>query len=548
MTIGTVSTTTVTGGDSPRPGRPEHALRQTSWNGIGQIGTSLAGVAVAVAALSSGGSQAWLVLLLVLSIAGAAWSGLSVSRVWRDRRRVRRLVATLHQVQRGDLTARTEQRSSDGIGELAHAVDGTVASLQEMVISVQGAASALQIKAEEIRELGGHIKATAQQTSTEAVAATIAAATVAGNAQLTAAANEELTAAASEIAEHAAEAARVAQDARGQATMANTTMDQLTGASQRIDDVVSLIESIAAQTRLLSLNAAIEAGRAGDMGAGFAVVAGEVKTLAMRTSEATGSVGETVLGISRGIAQVSHAIEEIVATIATVNRNQASIAAAAEQQTSTARELSRVSTENADGSANITANIARVSELAHDITVAADHAGQVSDQIAWVESQLTGMVAHFSVGEVVRQEMSYGMVYRTTTVVDGVTTVPNAVMGDGLNEWCYVGDWETAHGGHLMVLGSNSYTSTPDDRATIRFVGTQITFHGIADVAHGLVYLSIDGGPETALDEWAPQRSTAEWRSPTLSPGEHVLTVRCSRDKNPNSEYHWATVDSIEIR
>ncbi|WP_439333246.1 methyl-accepting chemotaxis protein [Vibrio viridaestus] len=88
-------------------------------------------------------------------------------------------------------------------------------------------------------------------------------------------------------------------------------MQALTESSNQIADIVSTINGIAEQTNLLSLNAAIEAARAGDQGRGFAVVADEVRKLAFRSSESAGEIGELVQKTTSRIQQLETALKNL---------------------------------------------------------------------------------------------------------------------------------------------------------------------------------------------------------------------------------------------
>src|SRR6185295_5007551 len=100
-------------------------------------------------------------------------------------------------------------------------------------------------------------------------------------------ATDELTASINSIAQQVTRSAEIAAKAADEARRTNTVVEGLASGTQKIGEVVTLIQNIASQTNLLALNATIEAARAGEHGRGFAVVASEVKALANQTAKAT---------------------------------------------------------------------------------------------------------------------------------------------------------------------------------------------------------------------------------------------------------------------
>jgi hypothetical protein len=172
--------------------------------------------------------------------------------------------------------------------------------------NLQSAANALAASAEESTQQSTAVAAASEEAST--------------NVQAVASATEELTSSVREIGRQVTESTRITGVAVEQASRSGTTVQGLAKAAQRIGDVVELINSIAGQTNLLALNATIEAARAGEAGRGFAVVASEVKALAEQTAKATGEIGQQILAIQEATKESVGSIEEIGATIASVNR------------------------------------------------------------------------------------------------------------------------------------------------------------------------------------------------------------------------------------
>ena len=131
----------------------------------------------------------------------------------------------------------------------------------------------------------------------------------------TASAMEQMTAAVSQSAENAQQAKgltsdtlTLAQNGRKVMSQSVESMSDIQSSSERISDIIGLIDSIAFQTNLLALNAAVEAARAGEHGRGFAVVAGEVRSLASKSSDAAKDIRNL---IDEVVNQVNHGVESL---------------------------------------------------------------------------------------------------------------------------------------------------------------------------------------------------------------------------------------------
>jgi methyl-accepting chemotaxis protein len=215
------------------------------------------------------------------------------------------------------------------------------------------------------------------------------------NVSTVASASEELAASIREISGQVTSSADVAQGAADAAETATEQIQGLVAASQKVGEVVDLINDIANQTNLLALNATIEAARAGEAGKGFAVVASEVKNLATQTGKATEEIATQINDIQAATGEAVQAIEGITRTINQVNEISSSISVAVEEQGAATSEISRNAQEAAAGTGEVNTNIVEVTQSVNESKLSSNEVLSAAEELARQSESLRSKVDGF---------------------------------------------------------------------------------------------------------------------------------------------------------
>ncbi|EOY1432977.1 methyl-accepting chemotaxis protein [Yersinia enterocolitica] len=207
----------------------------------------------------------------------------------------------------------------------------------------------------------------------------------------TAASMEELSAVVKQNADNASQASQLAQTASQAANKGGeivghvvSTMNNISASSQKIVDIIAVINSIAFQTNILALNAAVEAARAGEQGRGFAVVASEVRNLAQRSAQSakeiegliaasadsvkTGSeqvalAGEAMAKIVRGVTNVTDIMGEIASASAEQSKGITQVGQAVVEMDSVTQQNAALVEQSSAASASLEEQARRLTEI-----------------------------------------------------------------------------------------------------------------------------------------------------------------------------------------
>ncbi|NVJ58412.1 MAG: methyl-accepting chemotaxis protein [Vibrionaceae bacterium] len=361
------------------------ATKATMTQLIGSITAELGGISTEYQNVAERSSKQTLwsimiacVVLAVFTIAIFAMQNVSLSRS------LNRTKEILHSLSKGDLSQRMEQSQNpnDEFNQLAASINQSSINLGELVSGVQTSSLALSSNAVELNQ--GLDKLAHHQSE------------VLGQTQLLASATEEVSVTTQEVSnslefvadisrsstQAAEEGAKVIGSAIGSLeevgailTSAAGHIKQLEEASSKVDSVMDIINGIAEQTNLLALNAAIEAARAGEQGRGFAVVADEVRSLAVRTVDAVSEISGTIDTMKKESAEV---IQYIGQSESSMNTGR--------ERGHEAMEALKLITEKADEASHQTEVIfTSIKELATTSQSMADNMTQISSAMKELE-------------------------------------------------------------------------------------------------------------------------------------------------------------------
>lgn len=299
----------------------------------------------------------------------------------------------------------------DELGQLQRSLQQMTISLRQLIGGISGSVIQIASAAEELSSVTKHTSdgVNSQRVETDHVATAMnemtstvqeVARSTEEASEATAIADQQAREGDKVVGEAIEQIERLAMEVRASAEAVSHLKEQ----SDKIGGVLDVIKAVAQQTNLLALNAAIEAARAGEAGRGFAVVADEVRSLALRTQQSTEEIENLVAGVQSGTHAVSSgmetslllsehsveftrragtSLENITRTVSTIQLMNQQIAAAAEQQSAVAEEINR--------------SVINVRDISEQTASASDQTASSSIELARLGHELEELVARFKV-------------------------------------------------------------------------------------------------------------------------------------------------------
>lgn len=310
---------------------------------------------------------------------------------------LRHLVSTANQLSSGDLRVRTPISSEDEVGQAGKAFNSSIENLGEVVARVVDGSAKLSSGTTEISAAANQMSAGAEaqtqqairtSSAMEEIAATIK--EVANNAQATAQAT-------SAAVMRAKQGSTKVQSVLDQLTEANESLQRLRIRSGEIDKLVKLIADIAAQTNILSLNAAIEAAGAGAAGARFDVVAEEIRKLAQRTAESTAQIGGTVAQIQDEMQSTAKKVSELTEQASQVDQSLEDIVEGANSVNDMIANISTSTTQQSKAVEQVAVSLQLITQVSQQTAQAAQETASTIDDLSALAQELSLSVTKFKV-------------------------------------------------------------------------------------------------------------------------------------------------------
>ncbi|RTE11385.1 methyl-accepting chemotaxis protein [Paenibacillus whitsoniae] len=312
-------------------------------------------------------------------------------------RPLNRVVSLVAKVANGDLSDHIDINTKDEVGMLATSINhmienlrGTIGNILNSSQSVAAAAEQISATTQEIAS-GSASQANAAQTINELFRElSVVIHSVAQN-------TEEASELSNNTVQVAKAGSEVIQSSMRSMSEVSTKMSRLESDSQKVGDIIEVIEDIADQTNLLALNAAIEAARAGEQGRGFAVVADEVRKLAERSGEATKQITVIIKGMQENTRQSVAAVQESAALSKQTGESFQQIALMVNEAGEKVSEIAAASEEQSAQTSTVLISVENISTVTEESAASSEETAATALSLAQLAEDLQQSVAIFKI-------------------------------------------------------------------------------------------------------------------------------------------------------
>lgn len=284
----------------------------------------------------------------------------------------------------GDLTRSIKNEYHGEFETIKSNANNSIAKLSESLLRIQQASSAVRSSANEVAQGADDLS-----RRTESQASSL---------EETASSMEEMTATVKQTSENALQANTLAAEAKTKAQAggrivhdAVLAMSEILRSSNKINDIISVIDEIAFQTNLLALNAAVEAARAGEQGRGFAVVAGEVRTLSQRSAAAAKEIKDLIRDSVSKVETGSKLVNQSGQTLA-------DIVDAVEKVAVVISDVSNAAIEQNSGIGQINQAITQMDEMTQQNAALVEESSAASRSMSEEAGNMNNLISFFRLG------------------------------------------------------------------------------------------------------------------------------------------------------